>query len=149
MRRPFFTNLKRFQMKQYQVTAICNLNSGLVELDQDQARRRKHNIKHVKDNVYGIVNPIQFKAGEKLGHDGDVNKALLSCLSPPDDDAPNNVSDDMSDDEYYDSYDSLTKKELVAELDARDVKHASNLNKPKLIELLEANDNDAQDTDNE
>jgi len=44
--------------------------SGKVKLTDEQARARKHNLKQVKKNVYEIVNPIGFKAGEEIEYDG-------------------------------------------------------------------------------
>lgn len=67
-------------MERFEVTEVMNLNGGTVELDEDQARRRIHNIVEVDKGVYEIVNPIQFKVGETFGYDGEVNKALAHAI---------------------------------------------------------------------
>ncbi len=67
-------------MKQYRAAEVTNLNGGNVRLDEDQARRRLHNLSEVSKGVYTIVNPIQLKAGEKFGYDGEVNKQLAQLL---------------------------------------------------------------------
>lgn len=50
-----------------------NLSSGTVELNADQARRRRHAVRAVegRENIYTVVKPIQFKVGEKFGLEGD------------------------------------------------------------------------------
>ncbi len=67
-------------MKQYKSVEVTNLNNGCVELDEDQARRRIHNLKEVGKGIFEIVNPIQFKVGEKFGYDGEVNARLAQSL---------------------------------------------------------------------
>lgn len=119
-------------MKQYITTAVVNLNDGLVELDADQARRRRNKIEHVEGNVYKILSRLQFKVGEKLGYNGIVNKMLLNDLSEAEDE----------------SYNTFSADELKIELDARDIKYRGNASKPALVSALE-DDDDAQDSDNE
>ncbi len=46
----------------------CKVSIGaVVELDEDQARRRKHSVSHVSGNVYEVTYPIHFKNGERFG----------------------------------------------------------------------------------
>ena len=48
-----------------------------VKLNEKQAHRRRRLIKKTdEDNVFEIVQPIQFKVGETFGYDGDFNKRL-------------------------------------------------------------------------
>ena len=67
-------------MNKFEAIEAINLHSGNVELDEDQARRRAHNIKEVEEGIFNIINPIQFKIGEKFGYDGEVSKTLAQSL---------------------------------------------------------------------
>lgn len=71
-------------MQLYQVTApLVTLHAGRVQLTKDQARRRRHVMKHVTEDVFEITTPIQFKHGETFGYDGEVSKALSVQLRDP------------------------------------------------------------------
>jgi hypothetical protein len=66
-------------MKTYTAERPVTLYSGHVELTAEQARDRTHAL--AKDKVdrdgagtYTITAPIQFKAGEVFGYDGDPGK---------------------------------------------------------------------------
>ena len=67
--------------KKYIVTAIfATLPGGIVTLTTAQASTRSHNLKPLDDGRYEIVNPVQFKAGEEFGYDGELPKALAETL---------------------------------------------------------------------
>lgn len=72
-------------MDKYVATAErgVKLSSGVVELTDEQARTRMHNLEKVgkKGNKYKIVNAVQFKFGEEFGYEGEVNKALAQSLT--------------------------------------------------------------------
>lgn len=67
-------------MKKIKAAGVpLTVNSGQVQLNADQARRRKPFIKPVKVSkdgagVYDVMIPIMFKVGEEFGFDGDVGK---------------------------------------------------------------------------
>lgn len=66
-------------MKNYTTIQVVTLTAGVLELSEDQARRRKHLIKPVEgeDDVYEIIAPCQFKVGERFGYEGfDLTLAL-------------------------------------------------------------------------
>ena len=70
-------------MKIYKTIQVVNLTAGVLKLSKDQARRRRHLIKPVEGekDVYKIVAPCQFKAGEKFGYEGfDLTPALARCF---------------------------------------------------------------------
>lgn len=70
-------------MNHYEVTAVSvTINAGVVELSQNQAHRRRHLLKKVGDSLYEVISPIQFKAGEEFGYGGDVNKLLMTEITP-------------------------------------------------------------------
>ena len=56
------------------------LFSGLLELNEDQVRRRRHLLELVEGSIYMIVKPVTFKVGEVFGYDGEINKATALAL---------------------------------------------------------------------
>jgi len=68
-------------MKHYIAKQAVTLHGGLLTLNPDQARRRAHRLKGTDDKeIFEIVQPIQFKAGEEFGFDGDVPKDLKEVM---------------------------------------------------------------------
>lgn len=65
-------------MKQLKTIEIVTITSGLLELTADQARRRSHLIQEVpeRENVYEVLQPCTFKAGEEFGFEGDMYPGL-------------------------------------------------------------------------
>lgn len=55
---------------------------GLVQLTEKQAKVRAHQLIPRGEGIFEIVQPIEFKAGEELGFDGEVNAALLQNITP-------------------------------------------------------------------
>lgn len=74
-------------MQRYITTDAVTLCHGILELTPEQAAGRRHLLTDLGDGLYGIASAVQFKAGETVGYDGDVNKALMECLSVADGDA--------------------------------------------------------------
>jgi len=54
-----------------------------VEIDEKQAKRRKHVSKHVKGDIYECTFPFQFKAGEIFGFSGEINKRFANIIIDP------------------------------------------------------------------
>ena len=70
-------------MKTYRVdTKSYRFFHGLVQLTEKQARVRAHQLVPRGEGIFEIVQPIEFKAGEELGFDGEVNAALLQNITP-------------------------------------------------------------------
>lgn len=68
-------------MKNLKVTgASASFGTGHVKLTAAQASTRKHALEHVGDDVYKILSPVQFKHGEELAFDGELNKHLVASL---------------------------------------------------------------------
>lgn len=67
-------------MLPYIITSPTFFHSGKLTLSKDQARLRAHNLKHIAGDIYEIVNPVQFKAGEKIGYDGGGVKNIYSTM---------------------------------------------------------------------
>lgn len=66
-------------------TAKDSFNSSvgvdsIVELDQDQARRRSHAIEHIGDNRYKVLSTIHFKEGEVFGIEQKLGTKLQKNL---------------------------------------------------------------------
>ena len=73
----------------YQTLEPITLHSGVVTLSEEQARRRARHLERLatkgKDaNKYRITGAVQFKAGEQLGIEGDLDKYLASRLEDVD-----------------------------------------------------------------
>lgn len=72
-------------MQRYLVAAPLSLHAGaLLELTPEQAAPRVRELRAVGEGVYEVQTSVQFKAGETLGVDGIVPKALATVLVSPD-----------------------------------------------------------------
>jgi len=71
-------------MKKYRVIAnAATFHSGTLQLTEKQFESRKHALSATKKaGEFQVLGPIQFKRGEEIGFDGEVNKILLQSLSP-------------------------------------------------------------------
>ena len=67
-------------MNKYHVIEAVSIHAGFLELTAAQANPRMHNLKHVENNVYMVMQPVMFKAGEIIGYDGELPKAMLMQL---------------------------------------------------------------------
>lgn len=57
------------------------LAGGVLHLTAEQVKHRAHNLKHLGKNRFEIINPVEFKAGEEFGYEGDLPKALADNLT--------------------------------------------------------------------
>lgn len=140
-------------MKNCRTTAVVNLRAGNVRLNRDQYRRRQHLVESVKGDikksdeaVFKIVQPIQFKAGEEFGFDGDIPKVGVELVdgcsaTKKDRVAPSAESGeaDGGGDEVG-PYDDMNRNDLKAELQARGIEYNGRGSNAEWIELLEADD---------
>jgi hypothetical protein len=71
-------------MKLYEVKAFnAILQTGRMELTEQQRRIRAASLKHIRGDIYEIKNPVEFRRGEKFGWDGNpVTGFLRSVLTP-------------------------------------------------------------------
>lgn len=53
-----------------------------MQLNPAQAKVRAHQLRPVGEGIFEILQPIEFKAGEILGFDGEVNARLLQNITP-------------------------------------------------------------------
>lgn len=72
-------------MKDYEMLAPVTLHEGHVRLTAKQAKGRAHKLEKVegKKDVYRITGPNQFKAGQVIGYDGEIPKAVASDVVDP------------------------------------------------------------------
>ena len=68
-------------MHRYTTIAPITLHTGIVELTPEQAAPRLYQLNDLGEGLYEITGPVQFKAGETIGYDGDINKALMERLT--------------------------------------------------------------------
>jgi hypothetical protein len=75
-------------MQRYTVTGhSVNIHSGILDLTHEQAASRLHSLTDLGDGLYEVLYPVQFKRGEEIGYDGEVNKNLLQSIESIDDPA--------------------------------------------------------------
>ncbi|OGT01878.1 MAG: hypothetical protein A2143_02350 [Gallionellales bacterium RBG_16_57_15] len=72
-------------MSKYIVTARLRLVCGVLTLSADQANPRAHALKPLGKNRFEIINPVEFKVGEKIGYEGELPKALADNLTSAED----------------------------------------------------------------
>ncbi|MFK5951770.1 MAG: hypothetical protein QM498_01855 [Desulfobacterium sp.] len=53
-------------MEKYKTTGLVTLYQGQIGLAKNQAAVRKRKLKKVKGDIYEIIAPVQFKAGEVI-----------------------------------------------------------------------------------
>lgn len=69
-------------MDKYIVTSrVARLSGGVLHLTAEQAKHRAHNLKPLGKNRHEIINPVEFKAGEEIGYEGDLPKTLADNLT--------------------------------------------------------------------
>jgi hypothetical protein len=62
-------------------TTTLPLGPGaILTLTGRQASRRAHALQHLGGDRYQVTQPVQFKAGEELGVEGDLPKALADQI---------------------------------------------------------------------
>lgn len=66
-------------MKYTVIAPFIQLHSGVLSLSKEQAETRMHNLRKVRGG-YEIVRPVQFKAGEQIGYDGELSHEMASAL---------------------------------------------------------------------
>lgn len=71
-------------MDKYLVVAPATFGAGArLGLSKEQAAARAHALKEVGKGVYVAQQPVQFKAGETVGIDGELPKSLGEAVAAP------------------------------------------------------------------
>lgn len=71
-------------MRTYTVIAVLGFNPGTVlGLSKEQAHRRRHLLKPLGEGLYEVTGRVEFKVGEEIATDVELNKALATALQPP------------------------------------------------------------------
>lgn len=65
-------------MKTYVANDTVTVHEGKVTLSPAQYKRRASLVDKVGGDVYLVVSPVQFKAGEIFGYDGEIPKHYYS-----------------------------------------------------------------------
>ena len=74
----------------YKVTGdFIEFHSGILEIEESQSKPRIHNLRKVKDNTFEVMRKVQFKRGETIGYDGELNKYMLGLLEAVEDTGEN------------------------------------------------------------
>ena len=64
----------------FNVIAPARLSTGVLVLTKDQSSPRMHNLKAVGKDRFEIVKPVEFKAGEVIGYEGELPKSLATVM---------------------------------------------------------------------
>lgn len=59
-------------MQKFKALEIVRIVEGIVGLAADQYKRRKHLVEEVGENLFKILQPVTFKAGEEFEYDGNA-----------------------------------------------------------------------------
>lgn len=71
-------------MDKFQIVATATFGAGArLGLSKEQAAARVHSLREVARGVYVAQQPVQFKAGEVIGLDGEIPKSLGAAVSAP------------------------------------------------------------------
>ena len=74
--------------------ATAEFHAGVLELTPAQASARITSLDDLGDGLYQIKHPVQFKRGEELGFDGEINKAQFLALWIEDESDQSDQSDE-------------------------------------------------------
>ncbi|MGE0289677.1 MAG: hypothetical protein AB7I42_25695 [Bradyrhizobium sp.] len=68
-------------MQKYKVTArVAVIPSGVIAISAEQSGPRRHNLKAQGGDRWEILRPVEFKAGEVIGYEGELPKAMADNL---------------------------------------------------------------------
>lgn len=69
-------------MKQYIVEEVVNFSEGtILELSEKQHKDREQCLKKLGGNKYEVLKTVQFKIGEIIGLDGELDKGMQSKVT--------------------------------------------------------------------
>ncbi len=110
-------------MKTYTTKTTVRIGEGQLVLNPSQAAARSHALARLGDNVFQIIAPVEFKAGETFGHDLAIPKTIAACLEEAGELPPLAEMDPI---------------ELRVMAEQLGLKPHPNLGKAKLIEAIQA-----------
>lgn len=58
------------------------INDGVLELTKEQASPRLHHLKPIGEGRFEVLHPVEFKAGEEIGFDGELPKSMGRVMTP-------------------------------------------------------------------
>lgn len=68
-------------MQKYKVTArVAVIPSGVIAISAEQSGPRRHNLRDLGGGRFEVQKPVEFKAGEVIGYEGDLPKAMADNL---------------------------------------------------------------------
>lgn len=102
-----------------------------VEIDENQAKRRKHVSKHIKGDIYECTFPFQFKAGEIFGFAGDINKKFANIIIDPE-------AEEKDEDVLLEKLKGMSKGQLkyYARLNCDDMKLTMDQDEEEMVEQI-------------
>lgn len=119
---------------EYEVLQAVRFATGLLKLSKDQAKRRAHNLKYVSgkegEAIYKIVNPVQFKIGEKVFYAGEVSRGMDKFIK-----STKEVKEERKK-EKEQPFEEMSKDELIAACIKRKIDPPDRANKTELMKIL-------------
>ena len=64
----------------YTTTGIVRIGHGILALSEAQAAVRRRGLQPLGDGRFKVTAPLEFKAGETIGFDGEAPKVLMHLL---------------------------------------------------------------------
>lgn len=98
----------------------------VLELNENQANRRSHNLEKMEKGVYRATQMVQFKNGEVVGYDGEIPKGLRDRIIRLDEPEKNSGA----------KYEAMDVGAIREEAKKRELPFHPNTGKQKLIALL-------------
>jgi len=102
-----------------------------VEIDEKQAKRRKHVSKHIKGDIYECTFPFQFKAGEIFGFSGEINKRFANIIIDPE-------VEEKDEDLLLEKLEGMSKGQLkyYAKINCNDMKLTMDQDEEEMVEAI-------------
>lgn len=69
-------------MIEYRAEQAVTIPAGRLRLTPAQALARAHLVREVARGMYELDGPVQFKAGEVFGFEGELPKAMAAAVEP-------------------------------------------------------------------
>lgn len=88
---------RKGKMKIFKTKAPVSIHSGKLRLTEKQALARASMVTKERAGLYRVIKPMEFKAGEKFGYDGELPKSLAALVEEVNINMPDPDSDPDSD----------------------------------------------------
>jgi len=125
-------------MELFKTISVIKVLSGVVFLDEDQARRRAMSIESIGDGAYQILSEVHFKAGETIGFES-LPKVFMSAVERIKSDGIDDRGADDDDDQGTDQnpFDMETLVMAMFDLEEDNREHFTERGAPRVNAVAE------------